>query len=83
MKKYVIPVTEVICSETEGGLCKDSGGKRYGQWGAGPGDGSDPYANDDWNNEGHNNPTDPIEDDYGQIDAQGKAWGDLWDDVIW
>ena len=77
MKKYVIPVTELIRTETSNFVCGSGG--REGQWGAGPGDGSDPYANDDWNNEGYTGPTQPIEDDDGEIDAQGKAWGDLWD----
>lgn len=79
MKKYVIPVTELIRTETSNFVCGSNGG-REGQWGAG--DGSNPYANDDWDNEGGagHGGTDPIEDDYGLIDSQGKEWGDLWDD---
>lgn len=78
MKKYVIPITELFRTDMENFVCASPTGGREGQWGAG-GDGTDPYANPDWDNEGHGYPTDPIDDDYGEIDAQGKAWGDLWD----
>ena len=77
MKKYVIPVTELIRTETSNFVCGSGG--REGQWGAGETGGD--YANPDWDNEGGagTGGTDPIEDDWGTIDSQGKAWGDLWD----
>ena len=78
MKKYVIPITELFRTDMENFVCASPTGEREGQWGAGPGDGSDPYANDDWNNEGYGNPNEPIEYDDGIIDSQGKEWGDLW-----
>lgn len=79
MKKYVIPITELIHTDMDNFVCASPTGGREGQWGAG-GDGTDPYANPDWDNEGGagNGGTDPIEDDWGEIDSQGKAWGDLW-----
>ena len=77
MKKYVIPITELIHTDLDNFVCASPTGGREGQWGAG-GDGTDPYANPDWDNEGNGYPTEPIEGDDGEIDAQGKAWGDLW-----
>jgi hypothetical protein len=80
MKKYVIPVTELFQSDLENFVCASPTGQREGQWGAG-GDGTNPYANPDYDNEGYNTGgTDPIVGDDGEIDAQGKAWGDLWGD---
>lgn len=76
MKKYVIPITELFLSDLESFVCASPTGGREGQWGAG-GSGSD-YANPGWDNEGQGDPTEPIEDDDGLIDSQGKAWGDLW-----
>ena len=76
MKKYVIPITELI--RTENFVCASPTGGREGQWGAGETGGD--YANPDWDNEGGNTGgTDPIDDDWGTIDSQGKAWGDIWD----
>lgn len=77
MKKYVIPITEFFRTDMENFVCASPTGGREGQWGAG--DGENPYANDDWNNEGYGSGNEPIEDDDGIIDSQGKAWGDLWD----
>lgn len=78
MKKYVIPVTELIHTDLDNFVCASPTGGREGQWGAGE-SGSD-YANPGWDNEGGAGygGTDPIEDDDGLIDSQGKAWGDLW-----
>ncbi len=79
MKKYVIPITELFQSDLESFVCASPTGDREGQWGAGETGGD--YANPDWDNEGGagTGGTDPIEDDWGTIDSQGKAWGDLWD----
>jgi hypothetical protein len=75
MKKYVIPITELIRSEMDGYICKDSG-ERYSNWGGT--DPNDPYSNTDWNNQGYDNGDQEIEDDDGTIDASAKSWGDLW-----
>jgi hypothetical protein len=77
MKKYVIPITELFRTDMENFVCASPTGDREAQWGASETGGD--YANPDWDNEGYNYPTEPIEDDYGLIDSQGKAWGDLWD----
>ncbi|MBO7578244.1 MAG: hypothetical protein J6T43_04560 [Prevotella sp.] len=77
MKKYVKPVTELFRTDMENFVCASPTGEREGQWGAGQ-SGSE-HADPNWDNEGYNYPTEPIEDDYGLIDSQGKAWGDLWD----
>lgn len=79
MKKYVIPITELFRTDMENFVCASPTGDREAQWGAGPGDGSNPYANDDWNTEGYGGGNEGIEDDWGTIDSQGKAWGDIWD----
>ena len=78
MKKYVIPITELFQSDLENFVCASPTGDREAQWGAG-GNGTDPYANPDWDTEGYDGPNEPIEYDDGIIDSQGKAWGDLWD----
>ena len=79
MKKYVIPITELFQSDFESFVCARPTGGREGQWGAGE-TGSE-YADPNWDNEGGagTGGTDPIDDDYGTIDSQAKAWGDLWD----
>lgn len=78
MKKYVKPVTELFRTDMENFVCASPTGGREAQWGAG-GTGSE-YADPNWDNEGYDYPTEPIEDDYGLIDSQGKEWGNLWDD---
>ena len=78
MKKYVIPITELFRTDLENFVCASPTGGREGQWGAG-GDGTDPYANPGWDNEGYGSGNEPIEDDDGIIDSQAKGWGDLWD----
>ena len=78
MKKYVIPVTELIHTDLDNFVCASPTGGREAQWGAGE-TGSE-YADPNWDNEGGagTGGTDPIEDDWGEIDSQGKIWGDLW-----
>ena len=75
MKKYMTPVTEIINFETLSMICGSKGG-RMGDIGAG-GTGSD-YADPNWDNQGHDGPTDSDED-YGDLNSTAKS-SSLWDD---
>jgi hypothetical protein len=85
MKNYLKPITEFYYSDLASFVCGSKGG-REGSWGAGTGDGGNQYAYDDWNNQGGQGSgqpggTDPIGDDYGDLNSTAKEWGDLWGDL--
>lgn len=76
MKKYIVPVTEVIDNSTTLQLMSSSmKGDRYGRWG----NGADPYGNEDWINEGNESSSGVAigGDDDGENDSRAKEF-DLW-----
>ena len=78
MKKYIKPITELFRTDLENFVCASPTGGREGQWGAG--ESGDPYANPGWDNEGGNTGgTDPIGEDWGDLNSTAKEWGDFWD----
>lgn len=78
MKKYIKPITELFRTDMENFVCASPTGGREAQWGAG-GTGSE-YADPNWDNEGGNTGgTDPIGEDWGDLNSTAKEWGDFWD----
>ena len=77
MKKYIIPVTEVIEDCTALQLMSSSvKGDRYERWG----NGVDPFGNEDWVNEGYG--TGGVSmggDDDGENDSRSKENSLWWD----
>lgn len=79
MKKYMTPVTEIIDMEASAMICASKGG-RMGDIGAG-GTGSN-YADPNWDNQGHDGPTDSDED-YGDLNSTAKGNDAIVDDENW
>lgn len=77
MKKYIVPMTEVIFVKSEGHLCVDtnekSDVKRDANWGL-----SGRFGNDDWINQGYATP-EVIEKDNGFLNTQSKGFS-AWED---
>lgn len=78
MKKYIVPITEILNMDAVSFVCASTGGGRQGDIGAG-GSGSD-YADPNWDNQGNGGPTD-TGDDNGGMNSTGKDGSDPWDEV--
>ena len=79
MKKYIVPVTDILHSDSTDFICASTVGGRQGDIGAG-GSGSD-YADPNWDNQGNNGDPTDTGDDYGDLNSTGKGNNNLWDDI--